>query len=96
MRLRSQILQEESIHRPLQADVQLGDLVEISGFEISAGYISCERGFVAKFKDRPQCSPSFVSFLIANFTVEDFFGRIDAGETVDAIAESKGYLRARV
>lgn len=65
---------------------------DVSKFVISAGYISYGRRFVAKFKYRPENASDFVSFLASNFTVEEFFGRIDAGETVDAVAESKGYL----
>lgn len=51
---------------------------------------------MAKFKYRPENAPDFISFLVANFTVEEFFGRIDAGESVDSIAESKGYLSPHV
>ncbi|WP_027545313.1 hypothetical protein [Bradyrhizobium sp. WSM2254] len=69
---------------------------DISRIEIAAGYVSYERRFVAKFKYRPEDAPDFVSFLVANFAVEEFFGRIDAGESVDAIAESKGYLSPHV
>jgi hypothetical protein len=65
-------------------------------FDISNAYISYERRFVAKFKYKPRNAPGFVSFLIKNFTVEEFFGRVDAGESIDLIAESKGYLQPHI
>lgn len=67
-----------------------------------AGYVSycmdpmpCawdRRKFVARFKYARGGAASFITFLIKNFTVEEYFDRMEAGETPLAIAESKGYL----
>lgn len=46
--------------------------------------------FVARF--RTGGVGSFVTFLIKNFTVEEYFGRLDAGESPLEVAESKGYM----
>jgi hypothetical protein len=46
--------------------------------------------FVARF--RVGGVGSFVTFLIKNFTVEEYFARMDAGESPLDIAESKGYM----
>jgi len=46
--------------------------------------------FVARF--RTAGVGSFVTFLIKNFTVEEYFARMEAGETPLQIAESKGYM----
>lgn len=50
--------------------------------------------FVARFKYGKAATTAkhFVKFLINNFTVEEYFGRLDAGETPMRILESKGYL----
>lgn len=49
-----------------------------------------DRKFVGRFKRGGKAS--FISFLIKNFTVEEYFARIDAGEAPLSILESKGYL----
>lgn len=48
------------------------------------------RKFVARFKRGGKVS--FISFLIKNFTVEEYFSRLDGGEAPLKILESKGYL----
>lgn len=48
--------------------------------------------FVARFKYAKGGKSSFIKFLIQNFTVEEYFSRLDAGEAPLAILESKGYL----
>ena len=50
--------------------------------------------FVARFK-RGGKGP-FITFLIKNFTVEEYMGRLDADETPLAILQSKGYLQPHV
>lgn len=50
------------------------------------------RKFVARFKYQRGGASSFISFLIKNFTVEEYFGRLEAGEGPLTILESKGYL----
>lgn len=74
---------------------------EKSKFRVSSGYITYERSyvgegvdhaFVARFKYQRGAANTFVTFLIKNFTVEEYFGRYDAGETPLDIVKSKGYL----
>lgn len=48
--------------------------------------------FVARFKYKRGGRASFVAFLIKNFTVEEYFSRLDAGEAPLKILEGKGYL----
>ena len=47
--------------------------------------------FVARFK-RASDSKTFVTFLIKNFTVEEYFAQRADGVAPLTIAESKGYL----
>ena len=49
-----------------------------------------DRKFVARFKVAG--IGSFATCLRKNFTVEEYFGRLDAGESPLPIAESKGYI----
>ena len=49
-----------------------------------------DRKFVARFKTAGV--GSFATCLRKNFTVEEYFARIDAGESPLDIAQSKGYL----
>jgi len=48
--------------------------------------------FVARFKHQPDAAGTFQTFLIKNFTVEEYFGRLNAGEGPLTILESKGYI----
>jgi len=48
--------------------------------------------FVARFKHQRSALGSFQTFLIKNFTVEEYFGRITAGEAPLTILQSKGYI----
>ena len=66
-------------------------------FESFGGYThyrttSGERKFVARFKYKAGAPGSFITFLIKNFEVEEYFGRLEAGESPLPILESKGYL----
>ena len=49
-----------------------------------------DRKFVARF--RTAGVGSFATCLRKNFTVEEYFARMDAGESPLPIAESKGYI----
>ena len=49
-----------------------------------------DRKFVARFKVAGV--GSFATCLRKHFTVEEYFGRMDAGESPLPIAESKGYI----
>jgi hypothetical protein len=59
---------------------------EFSGSE----YITYGGKFVARFKRGGKAT--FMTFLVKNFTVEEYFGRLEAGEAPLKILESKGYL----
>ena len=52
--------------------------------------------FIARFKYRGGDKAGFLTFLIKNFTVEEYLTRLDAGETPVGILESKGYVSATV
>lgn len=52
--------------------------------------------FIARFKYRRSDQAGFISFLIKNFTVEEYFERMENGESPLNILESKGYLGASV
>jgi len=53
-------------------------------------YINYGGKFVARFKRGGKAT--FLTFLVKNFTVEEYFDRLEAGETPLKILESKGYL----
>jgi hypothetical protein len=65
-------------------------------FNLFGEWLTYEGRFVARFKYRPRSAPSFRSFLAVNFTVEEYFGRLDAGELPIRILESKGYVQPHV
>ena len=70
-------------------------------FNLSSGYLvygngSCIGKFVARFKYMRGSASSFKSFLIKNFTGEEYFARMDAGEAPLEILKSKGYLHPHV
>jgi hypothetical protein len=53
--------------------------------------------FVGRFKYAAKTSKSsFITFLIKNFTVEEYFSRMEDGESPLAILQSKGYLLSHV
>jgi hypothetical protein len=64
-------------------------------FNLLCGWLTYEGRFVVRFKHQPRSAPSFRSFLAGNFTVEEFFGRLDGGELPLRILESKGYIQPR-
>lgn len=55
-----------------------------------------DRKFVARFKYAKDGMGSFITFLIKNFTVEEYFSRLDAGEGPLTILQSKGYLQPHI
>lgn len=59
-------------------------------------YTGTEAKFVARFKYARGSKASFVSFLIKNFSVEEYFGRISAGESPLPILQSKGFVQPHV
>ena len=48
--------------------------------------------FVARFKYQHGAAGTFQTFLIKNFTVEEYFSRLAQKEAPLAILESKGYI----
>jgi hypothetical protein len=52
--------------------------------------------FVASFKYQPRTKNTFITFLVKNFTVEEYFTRMDAGEAPLTIVMSKGYLPPQI
>lgn len=52
--------------------------------------------FVARFKYARGSKSSFISFLIKNFTVEEYFGRLAAGEQPLTVLNSKGYIQPHI
>lgn len=65
-------------------------------FEKSGMYVNYvlngERKFVARFKYSKDGKASFISFLIKNFTVEEYFGQFESGIPPMTILENKGYV----
>ena len=62
------------------------------GFRQDSIYLHYDGKFVARFKYQKSAMGSFIKFLRANFTVEEYFTRLEAGEGPLTIVESKGYL----
>lgn len=52
--------------------------------------------FIARFKYVRSNKSSFLTFLTKNFTVEEYFGRIDKGESPLTILQSKGFIQAHI
>jgi hypothetical protein len=53
--------------------------------------------FVARFKYGAKSSAGpFMTFLRKNFTVEEYFARLDAGESPLPIAKSKGFMLSHI
>jgi len=48
--------------------------------------------FVSRFKYQRSAAGTFQTFLIKNFTVEEYFDRMAGGEAPLTILESKGYI----
>jgi hypothetical protein len=55
-------------------------------------YVTYEGKFVARFKYNRASKGTFITFLVKNFTVEEYFSRLNAGEAPLTILESKGYM----
>lgn len=63
--------------------------------EFSSGeYVTYGSKFVARFKRGGR--GSFLTFLCKNFTIEEYFARLEAGEAPLTILESKGYVLPHV
>ena len=58
--------------------------------------VYADRKFVARFKHMKRNLKPFCTFLRKNFTVEEYFARLDAGENPAPILESKGYIASHI
>ena len=52
--------------------------------------------FVARFKYVRSTKASFIAFLTKNFTVEEYFGRLEKSESPLEILQSKGYIQPHI
>lgn len=52
--------------------------------------------FVARFKHMRDGMGSFKTFLIKNFTVEEYFAAREAGESPLKILQAKGYIQPHI
>jgi len=52
--------------------------------------------FVARFKYAKGSKASFLTFLTKNFTVEEYFGRLEQGESPLPILQSKGFIQPHI
>ena len=67
-------------------------------FNYHGGYLTygADHKFIARFKYQKGDKPSFLRFLIANFTPEEYFARYANGESPLGILESKGFVLPRI
>jgi len=63
-------------------------------FTNSGGYITYgeDRKFVARFKYAKDGAGSFITFLIKNYTVEEYFALLNVGVAPLMIVQEKGYI----
>ncbi len=62
-----------------------------ANFQIHNGWIRYDNKFVARF--RTAGATGFASFLVKNFSVEEYFDRLEGNDEAPLkIAESKGYI----
>ena len=52
--------------------------------------------FIARFKYAKGSKASFLTFLTKNFTVEEYFGRLEKGESPLTILQSKGFIQPHI
>lgn len=64
-------------------------------FTYDSGYLSYgpQRNFIARFKYKAGQRGSFITFLIKNFTTEEYFEAMADGKPPLAILTAKGYLQ---
>ena len=69
-----------------------------SQFHYSGGHLTYgdDWQFVARFKYSTRDKAKFISFLMKNFTVNEYFRRMKSGECPVEILESKGYVSTTV
>jgi hypothetical protein len=52
--------------------------------------------FVSRFKYAKGSKATFLTFLTKNFTVEEYFGRLEKSESPLEILQSKGYIQPHI
>lgn len=67
-----------------------------TGSEYVSYYTNGRSNFIARFKYAKGSKAAFLKFLIKNFTVEEYFNRIAAGESPLPILQSKGFIQPHV
>jgi hypothetical protein len=67
-----------------------------SEFHFHGGYLTYQGKFVARFKHVPRNVGGFRSFLTKHFTTEEYFRRLEAGESPLPILQSKGYVSTHI
>jgi hypothetical protein len=65
-------------------------------FTVDREYVHYDGKFVARFKHKPGSKASFVSFLIKNFTVEEYFAAMASGLAPLQIVNDKGYIQPHI
>ena len=60
-------------------------------FSYHGTYLTYCGHFIARFKYQPRTRGRFTTFLIKNFTVEEYLGFLDMGETPLGALRLKGY-----
>lgn len=65
-------------------------------FCINSGYITYQGKFVARFKYQRGSARGFAKFVADNFSVEEYFQRLNDGESPLPIAESRGYIQPHI
>ena len=65
-------------------------------FAYSGGYLTYDNKFIARFKYSSRDKAGFISFLVKNFSVEEYFAEYAANVAPALILEKKGYISATV
>lgn len=65
-------------------------------FHYSGGYLTYHARFVARFKILRGAMSDYKKFLVANFTPDEYFGRLEKDELPLDILQSKGYVQPHI
>jgi len=65
-------------------------------FNYHGGYLTYEGKFIARFKHMKSNKPTFLTFLIKNFTQEEYFDLYNSNMAPAKILETKGYLPSHI
>ena len=61
-------------------------------FQVDGAYVRYDNKFVARFKHQRNAKGSFITFLVKNFTVEEYFAAMASGLAPLQVVEPKGYI----